>query len=155
MSSSHSASAHGRFPFSQHGFPLLLCSFPPSRILSTMPPEARLRWRVGTSCTKEMSHHRRCWWSKTGWKTLTPLGSDMFALHHVPLERKMFFCTYLTRYLFHRLSFHKTPKCTHDLCKRMRLCREALACIWIIWYLEQILSRNTTKLKHIETYAVT
>lgn len=64
MSSSHSASAHRRFPFSQHGFPLLLCSYPPSRILSTMPPEAWLRQRVGTSCTKEMSHHRRCFWSK-------------------------------------------------------------------------------------------
>ena len=48
--------------------PLLLWSFPPSRILSAMPPEAWLRWRVGTSCTKEMSHHRRCCWSKDGMK---------------------------------------------------------------------------------------
>lgn len=64
MSSSHSASAQGRFPFSQHVFPLLPYSFPTSHILSSVPPKACLRWRVETSCTKEMSHHRICCWSK-------------------------------------------------------------------------------------------
>lgn len=36
---------------------------------------AWLRWRVGTSRTKEMSHHRRCCWSRRAdEKTLSPLG---------------------------------------------------------------------------------
>lgn len=137
MSSSHSASAHGRFPFSQHGFPLLLCSFPPSRILSTMPPEARLRWRVGTSCTKEMSHHRRCWWSKTGWKTLTPLGSDMFVLHHVPLERKMFFAHILHVICFTGFRFTKCPSA------RMTFVSESVFVKkhWLVFELFDILNR--------------
>lgn len=68
---------------------LLLCSFSPSRILSTMPPEARLQqWRVGTSCTKEMSLHRRCCWSKDGMKNIHSIRlSDVFVLHFVLLEK--------------------------------------------------------------------